>query len=72
VGALTAATLGFFIVAWRFTRLAVETESDSVWQRFARINKAYWGALVAILGVEAYPAVASFLSNVGRVLGGVV
>jgi len=70
VGALTVATLAFFIVAWRFTRLAVEAESESVWQRFAHIQKAYWGVLASILFVEAYPAVASFLSNVGAVVGG--
>jgi len=70
VGALTVATLGFFITAWRFTRLAVETERESVWQRFAHLQKAYWGTLAAIVGVEVYPAVASFLSNVGAFLGG--
>lgn len=69
-GALTVATLGFFITAWRFTRLAVKTESDSVWQRFARIWQAYWVAVVAIIGVEVFPAVASFLSNVGSAVGG--
>lgn len=70
VGALTVATIGFFIVAWRFTRLAVKTESESVWQRFAHIQQAYWGSLAAIIGVEVYPAIASFLSNVGSFVGG--
>lgn len=64
-GALTVATIGFFITAWRFTRLAMETESDSVWQRFARIWQAYTWALASVVLVDLGPGLASFTIDLG-------
>jgi len=58
-GGLTVATVAFFAVGWKFTRLALEAESDGVWERFGQLWQAYVYVIGSILLLELGPSIGS-------------
>jgi len=65
-GGLTVATVAFFAVGWKFTRLALEADSDGVWERFGQLWQAYVYVWVGILLLELGPSTGSTIVGVGN------
>jgi len=65
-GGLTVATVAFFVVGWKMTRLAIQAENDGVWQRFGQLWQAFVYVWFGILLLELGPSIGSTIVGVGN------